>query len=90
MKKMLPAYVLLLALLGALIFSIHALDKRLNAIQGELAGIRSEQLTRFNGRAPRQVGEGPLLVEVTNTPLEVEVQRQGQAPCHNSDREISN
>ena len=42
MKKMIPVYVLLLALLGALLFSIYTLDKRLNAIQVELAGIRGE------------------------------------------------
>ena len=59
MKKMIPVYVLLLALLGALLFSIYTFDKRLNAIQVELAGIRSELFNPDStGMAQDRPGKG--------------------------------
>lgn len=87
MKKMIPVYALLTVLIGALIFSVFRLTQHLAVIEGELAGIRREQVKATVGRPSRDdpilrvmvvntptvnVSE-PLDVRVTNEPVEVEI-----------------
>lgn len=66
MKKMIPVYVLLLAILCVFVFEL----RELKAMRTELAGIRKEQVKRPTYGGPVPPGAG-LPVFVTNEPLEV-------------------
>lgn len=65
MKKMIPIYVLLLAILGAFVFQL----RETRALRTELAGIRKEQLKKSSG--PPFAPFAGIPVYVTNEPLYV-------------------
>jgi len=69
MKKMIPIYVLLLAILGAFVFQL----RETQALRAELAGIRKEQVKGPTAGGP-WAGRG-LPVYVTNEPLKVSSER---------------
>jgi hypothetical protein len=70
MKKMIPIYVLLLAILGAFVFQL----RETQALRAELVGIRKEQLKRAPRDGPFPPGAGTP-VFVTNEPLKVSGER---------------
>jgi len=70
MKKLIPIYVLLVAILGVFIFQL----RETQAMKAELAGIRKEQVRRPTGGGPLPPGAG-LPVYVTNEPLKVSSER---------------
>lgn len=69
MKKMIPVYILLLAILGVFIFEL----RELKAMRVELVGIRREQVKRYSGGPIGMGGGQPVFV--TNEPLEVKTAR---------------
>jgi hypothetical protein len=70
MKKTIPIYILLLAILG--LFGLQLRETR--ALREELTGIRKEQLKQPTGGRILPVGAG-IPVFVTNRPLPVSVER---------------
>lgn len=75
MRKMIPVYLIQLAILGTVVMVGMMLLRKAEAIRSELAGIRSEQLKQPSGagRRPWRSGVVPLPVEVMNEPLGVTV-----------------
>lgn len=70
MKKMIPIYFLLIAILGVFVFQL----RETQALREELAGIRKEQVRRPASGGPVPPGAG-LPVYITNEPLKVSSER---------------
>lgn len=94
MKRWIPVYVLLGILIGTLIVSVFRLTQHLAVIQGELAGIRREQVKGTVGRPDRSEPFMPVMVvnsptvridetidvNVTNNSLDVDVRNISPIP----------